>query len=86
MKIADINGVYETNDIHELAEILMKRCADGYNSFWLSHDGEEYPSLSLLVRGDLAELNYVPKEFDAGFSSVGRMPSAAGRNDHVLHQ
>jgi hypothetical protein len=72
MKVVDINGVHEASSVHELEGILMGRCGNGYNSFWLSHDGEEYPTLSLLVKGDLASLNFIPTEFDAGYSSVGK--------------
>jgi hypothetical protein len=74
MKVVDINGVYEPSDINELETILMKRYGDGFNSFWLSHDGGDYPTLSLLVKGDLATLNYFPEEYDAGFRSVGKTP------------
>jgi hypothetical protein len=74
MKVVDINGVYEPTNIHELETILMKTCGNGFNSFWLSHEGEEYPTLSLLVKDNLATLNYLPKEYDAGFRSVGRVP------------
>lgn len=70
MRIADINGVYRADSIEELDAILMKRCGD-FNSFWLSHDDDAYPMLSLLVKNDLATLTYFPREFDAGFSSVG---------------
>ena len=77
MKVVDINGVSEPTNIHELEIILIRRCGNGFNAFWLSHEGEEYPMLSLLVNDDLATLNYVPKECDAGFRSVGRMPDLA---------
>src|SRR4051812_21221957 len=75
MRVVDINGIHEAGSLHELEAILMRRCESSFNSFWLSHK-DEYPTLSLLVKGDLASLNYIPKEFDAGFycSSVGKMP------------
>lgn len=71
MKVVDIDSTYEVNDTHDLECILLRRCDGGFNSFWLSHDAEDYPTLSLLVKNDLATLNYVPEEFDAGFFSVG---------------
>jgi hypothetical protein len=74
MKVVDINGVHEANNVHELETILKRRCGNGFNSFWLSHRDEEYPTLSLLVKDELASLTYLPKELDAGFSSIGRMP------------
>lgn len=74
MNVADIKGVLTARTILELETLLMRRCANSFNSFWLSHCDEDYPKLSLLVKGDLATLNYFPKEFDAAFVSVGRMP------------
>ena len=74
MKVVDINGLHEASNVHELETILMRRCDKGSNSFWLSHGDEEYPTLSLLVKDELASLNYIPKEFEAGYSSLGRMP------------
>ncbi|MFN0017871.1 MAG: hypothetical protein ACKVP0_06400 [Pirellulaceae bacterium] len=74
MKVVDINGVYQANNFHELETLLMRRCENGLNCFWLSHGDEEYPTLSLLVKDEVASLNYIPKEFDAGFVSVTSMP------------
>ena len=74
MKVADINGVEQVNNVDDLQTVLARRCETGFNSFWLSHGDEEYPALSLMVKGELAALSYIPKEFDAGFSSVGTLP------------
>lgn len=71
MKVVDIDGVHQASNVHELETILMRRRDNRFNSFWLSHGGAEYPTLSLLVKDDLATLNFIPREFDAGFSSVG---------------
>jgi hypothetical protein len=73
MKVVERNGVHKAMNVHELEAILMKRLGDGYNSFWLSHDDEEYPTLSVLVKGNLTTLYFMPKEFDAGLNSVGNM-------------
>lgn len=70
MKVVGINGQHEVNDIHELESILMRRCDGRVNSFWLSHDGQDYPSLGFVVNGDLASLTYCPYEFHPGFKSV----------------
>jgi hypothetical protein len=74
MKVIDINGVEEVNNVDDLHTVLARRCEGGFNSYWLSHGEEEHPTLSLLVKGDLATLSYFPKEFDAGFRSVGALP------------
>jgi hypothetical protein len=74
LRIIAINISYEVTDIHELETVITKRCDNSFNSFWLSHQGEEYPTLAVLVKDDLATLNYMPKEFDAGYRSVGALP------------
>jgi hypothetical protein len=74
MKVTHFNGTCQANDVHELETILMKRHGNGLNAFWLSHGGEEFPTLSVLVKGELAVLHYMPAENDAGFRSVGNRP------------
>lgn len=71
MRIEDFEGAYEASDISELEMVLQKRYGPGVNGFWLSHDNEKYPSVSLLVRGDLACLHYFPADSHPGFLSVG---------------
>lgn len=41
------------------------------NGFWLSHDSDKYPTLVLLVNGELATLLYVPRESHPGFTPTG---------------
>jgi hypothetical protein len=71
MQVADINGVHQAMDIAELESFLTARIEDRFNSFWLRHDDEEFPTLSILVRDNLTVLYYIPQEFEAGFRSVG---------------
>lgn len=71
MKVVANNRVHEVTNVDELEAILMRRHDNSASSFWLAHGVEEYPVLSLLVKDDLATLNFMPKEFDAGFASVG---------------
>src|SRR5258708_24352385 len=75
MRVYDFNGPYEANSIQDLETLLMRRDGHGANGFWLSHESALYPTLSLLVKDDLAYLHYVPKENEAGFRSVGKMAS-----------
>jgi hypothetical protein len=74
MKVIDFDGVHEARNIDYLEVILRTRHGSGVNSFLLSHGSEAYPALSLLVKDDLAYLNYLPRENDAGFASAGKMP------------
>src|SRR5271157_2762678 len=73
MRIWDFEGAYEANNISELDAVLQKRYGPGLNGFWLSHDNEKYPTISLLVKGDLSTLLYVPRESHPGFTPVGRV-------------
>lgn len=73
MKVHDISGSYQVDSIHELESVLRRRDENCANAFWLSHDDNPYPVLSLLVKGELATLHYMPKEYEAGCRSVGKM-------------
>lgn len=59
----------------DIEAALSKRHGEGINSFWLSHEAERYPAINLLVKGDLASVHYLPKDRDAGFVSVARVPN-----------
>jgi hypothetical protein len=69
--VIDICGAYEVGSLSELETILRKRHGGDTNSFWLSPQGKEFPRLSLLVKGDLATLLYLPSEGHAGFRPIG---------------
>lgn len=73
MQVQDIDGGYEVNGIPELEAVLRRRNGSGANAFWLSHVAGGYPTLSLLVKDDLAALHYMPKDREAGCRSVGKM-------------
>jgi len=73
MKIEDLQGTYEAKDISEFDTLLQKRYGPAVNSFWLSHNNENYPALSLLVSGDLSTLKYLPNDSHAGFIPAGRV-------------
>lgn len=70
MKVIDFFGVQDVSSLDELRALLRRRSNAGCNAFWLSHGNAPYPTLSLLVKGDLATLNYIPRESDAGFRSL----------------
>jgi hypothetical protein len=71
MRVDDSKGTYQTRTSSELETVLQKRYGPGVNSFWLTHDGEKYPAVALLVKGDLACLHYFPKDSHPGFLSIG---------------
>ena len=73
MRIEDFEGTHEVGAEH-IETILARRHASGMNASWLSHDGDEYPVIAILVNGDLANIEYFPKEGHPGFQSVGSEP------------
>jgi hypothetical protein len=73
VKVEDFTGCHEAADITGLEELLRRRDQAGHNSFWISHEGHRYPSLSLLVSGYLATLHYFPKESHPGFVPAGNI-------------
>ena len=73
MTIEDFDGACEVSDATELENSLNRRYSQEANSFWLTHAPSKSPSLAILVKGDLASLNYFPGGNSAGFRSVGEV-------------
>ena len=73
MTIEDFNGTCDVSNATELENALNKRYGQEANSFWLTHSPSKSPSLAILVKGDLASLNYFPGGDSAGFTSVGEV-------------
>jgi hypothetical protein len=71
LRVQDFESVTTANSVEQLEEALQKRYRDGVNSFWLSHDAETKPSISMLMKSDLAYLHYFPNDSHPGFASVG---------------
>lgn len=71
MKITDLNGQYTASSLGEVEEILCRRLEANFNAFTLSCDSKEFPTLSLLVRDDIATLNYLEWPDSAGFIPTG---------------
>jgi hypothetical protein len=74
MTIVDFKSTHVAKELRDLEAILLRRHERGLNAFWLSREGQEYPTLSILVNGNLAALHYIPTEHEAGYRSVGGMP------------
>jgi len=71
MKIEDFNGVSDSTNNEEIEEALAKRYGNGVNEFWLSHADSRYPTMSILVKGDIAALHYFSENQNPGMTSVG---------------
>lgn len=72
MRIQGFANVCESHGDAHIEAALAKRHGTNVNAFWLSHNNEKYPMISILVKGELASLHYFPKERHPGFRSVGR--------------
>jgi len=71
LTIYDFSGRHEAHNSSEFGEILSKRFGPAVNAFWISHNDELKPVLSLLVKENLATLVYFPSEGHPGFVPVG---------------
>src|SRR6266508_5609040 len=69
MTVTDLTGTHEVSDLRELDAILSRR-QDGKNWYWLAHGTDLYPTLTLVVKGDLAYLWFVPNHSNPGFNSI----------------
>lgn len=74
MMACDFAGCQEVTSMQELVALLRKRYENNANAVWMSHEGEgKCPTLVLIVKDNLAYLNFFPKEYDAGLTSLGNM-------------
>lgn len=69
VNLSHLEGSVAITSAEDLRAALALRCG-GTNEFWLWHD-HEFPALLILVRGDLALVNYLPAEGDPGSIAVG---------------
>ena len=74
MLVCDLEGEREATNKAELDHALMKRYDSGMNYFYLVLDGSEYPSLIIMVSGELAWLYFLSSSEHAGYHSVGAVP------------
>jgi len=70
LRVQDFENTTHAASLRDVETAINKRFG-GVNSFWLSHDDEKSPALSMLVRDDLAYLLYFPNDSHPGFASVG---------------
>lgn len=69
MKIADYETKLNVASSSELDSALSKRYRGGVNEFWIFPDDQEFPSMSILVNGNLACVQYFPNKDHPGFIS-----------------
>jgi len=69
--IADLDSAHDVTTRLEIEAALSKRDHAGMNSFWLFHGTQKFPSINIMVNGDLAYVHYFPEERHPGYASVG---------------
>jgi hypothetical protein len=74
MRIRDFHTTVEATKHEDIESALSRRRADGFNSFWLSHGTELFPTISITVKGDLAHLHYFPGGDHPGYASLTSAP------------
>jgi hypothetical protein len=74
MRIEDFDSECDVTKPADIEAALSKRHDGGINSFWLSHEAEEFPAINIMVKGGLAYVHYFPQERRAGFASVAEVP------------
>jgi len=84
MRIEDYDTVWDVTSPADIATAMRTRHGAGRNAFWLSHGNKEFPSISIMVSGDLAYVHYFPKEGHPGFASVGNLPGLRPGEDSVF--
>jgi hypothetical protein len=54
MRIEDFDSECDVTKPADVEAALSKRHDGGINSFWLSHEAEEFPAINIMVKGELA--------------------------------
>lgn len=73
MKIHDLSGSLETDDIAELASRLRSVRARGYGAFHMS-GYEDLPYMSVHFNGDIAYIHYFSSDGHPGFQPTDMTP------------
>jgi hypothetical protein len=84
MRIQDYETVWDLTDPEEIEAALSTRHGGGRNAFWLSHGSEGFPTISIMVNGDLAYIHYLPERRHPGFSSIGMVPGLPSGEESVF--
>ena len=74
MRVCDLEGECEAKTNAELEDALMKRYGSGVNHFRLFRDRGEWPSLVIMISGEVAWLYFLSSSEHAGYHSLGVVP------------
>jgi hypothetical protein len=84
MRIQDYDTVWDVTEPAEIKAALRKRHGAGRNAFWLSHGSNDFPTINIMVNGDLAYIHYFPERRHPGFSSIGMAPGLKSGGESVF--
>src|SRR5258708_5310504 len=84
MRIQDYDSVWNVTKPADIEAALNKRHDGGINSFWLSHGTGLFPVIGMLVKGNLANVHYIPRDRDAGFTSVAKVLESSSEETSVF--
>jgi hypothetical protein len=88
MRIEDFDSDNDVTKPVDITAALSKRDGRRINSFWLSHGAEKYPTINIMVKGDLAYVHYFSKRRHPGYASVAKVlgPRPKGTSIFFLYQ
>ena len=84
MRIQDYDSVCNVKSPADIEAALSKRHGDGVNAFWLSHGSKLHPVMSILVKGGVAYVLYIPNDDHPGFASVAKFSGARPHETSVF--
>lgn len=76
--VGAVGASWRVNTAKELAKALAWRDARGGALFYITPDGDKYPSLTIRVTEDYADVHYWPYDGHAGFRALGGKGLPAG--------
>ena len=79
MKIEGHHRKWDAQDEDTLERVLELRDDVGGALFWLTHDGDGYPALTIRISGDMADVHYFPGEGHPGFRALAESPARNGQ-------
>ena len=71
MRVEGHHRSWEVNDVKSVMKTLAFRDSRGGAQFWMAHGDRKYPCLAIRVSGDIADVHYLPEEYQPGFRCLG---------------
>jgi Immunity protein Imm1 len=71
MKAYDFSGEHPVKDLSDIERVMSRRFEGNVNEVLLASGKNAFPLLAILIRENMASINYVPGDKEAGFTSIG---------------